>query len=102
MLAVEGEQCVQVDVGDAVGVGQAERPPAQPVCGTRHAPAGRRVEAGVEAAHLPFRRKGRREGLDPTGPVAEKKLEAPKALAGVERHDVPQDRPAADLDERLR
>jgi len=34
--------------------------------------------------------------------VAEKKLEAPKALARVERHHVPQDRLAADLDERLR
>ncbi len=102
MIAVEGDEGAQVEVGDAVGVGETEGALAQVVGGAGDAPAGGGVEAGVEAAHLPVRRKGRREGLDPVCPVAEKKLEAPKALARVERHHVPQDRLAADLDERLR
>ena len=52
MLAVEGEQRAEVDVGDAVGVGGAEGLAAKPVAEPRDPPAGRRVEPGVDALDL--------------------------------------------------
>jgi len=102
VIAVEGDEGAQVEVGDAVGVGETEGALAQVVGGAGDAPAGGGVEAGVEAAHLPVVGERRREGLDPLGAVPEQELEAPKALTGVERHDMPEDRLGADLDERLR
>ena len=100
MRAVELEQRAEVDVGDAVGVGQAEGAALEVLARARDAAAGRRVEPGVHAGHVPRARL--RERADPVGAVAEQQHEVGQALGRVQAHDVPEDRLAADLDERLR
>jgi hypothetical protein len=67
------------------------------------APAGRRLEARVDAADLEPRGPvlGFDEALDELALVARGQQEPRQALGGVDAHHVPDDRPAADLDERL-
>ncbi len=104
VLAVEGQQVRQVDVRDPVPVGRAEGPSLQPLLEPVDPPAGRRVEAGVDAVHLhavgPV--LGGHELLDQLPLVAGGHEEAPEALGRVDAHDVPEDRPLPHLHERLR
>ena len=51
--AMKGEQRRDVDVGDAVAVGQQERLVAEILGHALHAPAGLRVGAGVDQRHAP-------------------------------------------------
>jgi hypothetical protein len=97
------EQDVEVDVGDPVGVGDAERRAVEQLAGAMDPAARRRVEPGVQAPDLdaggPVRVAG--EGLDEPGLVARQQDERREALGDVELDDVPDDRVAPDLDERL-
>ena len=103
--AVEVERLAEVDVGDAVGVGERERalsqarsPPGRrgrpSVCrrrcrGTRPStPSGQSVGGAELGDHLP--------------PVPGQQEEAPEAVRRIDPDHVPDDRTAADLDERLR
>jgi hypothetical protein len=101
---VEVELRAEVDVGHAVGVGDAEAGGAEPVSHARDAPSGRGLLPRVDAVDLEALRQAvrRYEVLDQLTLVAEAEDEAPEALLGVDPDDVPQDRAAADLDQRLR
>ena len=124
--AVERDELGDVDVGDAVAVGEHERLVAasqrlEPL----DAPARLRLDAGVDEVDPPVSRARRRGTstcpaadvdrevvaqvvvveevvLDDLGPVAERDDELVEAVARVDLHDVPEDRRAADLDHRLR
>ena len=50
---MEPEERLHVEVGQAVGVGQAERTAAEPARGAVDAAAGAGVEARVHALHVP-------------------------------------------------
>ena len=94
----------KVHVGDAVAVGGVERRPAEPVEHRVDPAPGRRVEPRVDAldAQAGGPVGGRRELRDERGAEPREQQDPAHALRGVERRDVPDDRPAADLDERLR
>ena len=101
---VEAQQPREVDVGEAVGVGETERglvrqTPLQPL----DPPARGGVEAGVHTLHLhPLRPAPRGdEALDQLAAVARGQQEAAKALGGVQLDHVLHDRAPADLDQRL-
>ena len=59
---VEGQQRLQIDVGEAVGVGEAEPLAAEMRAEQLNAPARWGVESGVDAAHLHPRRPIARGG----------------------------------------
>ena len=123
--AVEREQRLDVDAADAVAVGEHEgvgvdvlpdavQPAAgarrQPGLGERHLPVlghrvvvegGRLVAADVDRQVRALLVVAEEELLDLPALVAEADEEAAGAVVPVELHDVPQDRPLADLDERL-
>ncbi len=102
--AMEGERGTEIDVGDAVGVREREGPVPDPGGGERDPASGRRLLTGVETldgdAGRP--RLGGGEAGDHLAPVAGQQHEPAKAVGGVDPDDVPEDRPPADLDQRLR
>src|SRR6202034_1345706 len=71
--------------------------------GVVDAAPGGRVEAGIEATDRGVLRpcRGLRELLDLFGLIAGEQEEVAEALGKVDLDDVPEDRPAADFDERL-
>ena len=83
---VVGGQRGEVDVGDAVGVGEREAPVPDAVAHAVHAPAGRRVQAGVDALDR-RRRRGQRCART-------KRLDLLALVAGAE-HEAPEARGAA-------
>ena len=101
---MERQQRVKVDVRDAVRVGEAEGAAAEHVGGASDAPARGRVLARVEARDLDRLAPVLcgHEVLDHLAQVAGQEDEAAEALGGVDVDDVPEDRLAADLDQRLR
>ena len=122
--AVERDQRADIDIGHAVAVGEAERLFAAHVVGhSAQAPAGHRIVAGVHERDAPrlglalvhlHRVVGDVEGdighvqkvvgeifLDDVALVAAADHEVVNAVSRVRLHDVPQDRPPADLDHRL-
>src|SRR5581483_590989 len=103
-LAVGIAERTEVDVRNPIGVGRRERPVADPIGGELDAAPRRGIEAGVQAVHLHALRPGRHPHpvLDLLPLVAGEEQEAREALAAVDRDHVPEDRPGADLDERLR
>ncbi len=118
-----GDQRRDVDVADPVAVGQAERLVADERQHAFQATAGHRVRAGLDERHPPRlgrgavdlhlaaahveRHVGRVQGvvgeplLDEIALVAEAHDELLDLVRGVDLHDVPEDRLAADLDHRL-
>ena len=103
-LAVEVEQRIEVDVGDAVGVGRAEALLAEPL-GERASrpPVGVSSPVSTHSTSHPVGPAlGRGELRDDLAQVAGGEQEALEALRGVDLDHVPEDRPAADLDQRLR
>ena len=104
VAGVEVEQGVEVDVGHPVGVGGAEAAVLDAVAHARDAAAGGRVLAGLDALDGDVLGEAvvSHEVLDQLAPVAEAEHEAVEALVGVDPDDVPEDRPAADLHQRLR
>src|SRR3954468_2762643 len=123
--AVELEQTAQVDVRDAVAVGEHERPVVEERQRASDAPAGRRLEPRLHQVDLPVElcavvveddvaalevdREAVRhrpivhdEVLDDVALVAERQHELLEPVMRVVAHDVPQDRKAADLDHGLR
>ncbi len=103
MGAVEVQQRVEVDVGDAVGVGRGERPACDDISGAVDAAAGLRVEAGVEALDGDAVGPRLRSGplLHEVALVPAEQDEALEPLDGVQLHDVPDDRASTDLHEWL-
>ena len=105
LAAVEVEQRAEVDVGDAVGVGGAEALAAEPL---RRAPRPARRSAcrapvSTHSTSHPVRPAlAGGELLDRLAQVAGREQEALEPLGGVDLDHVPEDRPAADLDQRLR
>ena len=102
--AVEGERGTEIDVGDAVGVGEREGAVPDPVRGERDPASGLRLLTGLEAldgdAGRP--RLGGGEAGDHLAAVAGQQQEPAEAVGRVDPDDVPEDRPPADLDQRLR
>jgi hypothetical protein len=121
---VELQQARDVDVGDAVAVGEHERVVADPLAHSSHAPSRLGIGAGVDQVDDPILGR-RRVGLEPAGAeihghvgrervvvgevlldhraeVAEGDDELVVALRRVDVHDVPDHRVPADLDEGLR
>jgi hypothetical protein len=119
--AVKAEERVEVDVGDAVPVGEEERlRRIEPAAQALQAPAGLRVEPGLDEVHLPPRLvafvddglpAGEVDGeivverieieevlLHDLGLVAERDDELRDGVGAEDVHDVPEDRLAADLD----
>ena len=101
---VEADQRPQVDVGDAVGVGRAER--RRPRRGRRRAatrpPVG--VSRPVSTHSISTACGPRLRGdvvADHLAEVSGRAARSAEALRGVDPDHVPQDRPAADLDEGL-
>jgi hypothetical protein len=124
MGAVESDQSRDVDIADAVAIGHAEGVLVAQVIGdAQQAPAGHRSIAGVDQRHLPgfgaplvhlHPVLAHMEGdvghvqeviveilLDHIALIAKADHEFLDAVSRVDLHDVPQDRPAADLDHRL-
>jgi hypothetical protein len=121
--AMERDEFVQVDIRDAVAVGEQKRLAAQPGRKTFDAAAGVRVETRVDEVHDPVfavllvighfavgevDRHASREtvvideiAFDDLALVAEGDQKLLEAERGVVLHDVPEDRPAADFDHRL-
>ncbi len=101
---MEREQRLEVDVGDAIRVREAEGPAGELVARAGHASSGRRVLTGIEALdldrHPPILRV--HELLDHLAQVARQEHEAAKTLRGVDMDHMPEDRLAADLNQRLR
>src|SRR4249919_1410984 len=102
-LAVHASEGRQVDVRDPIRIGGGEGPLPDVVLGGLEAAACWSVEAGVDAAHLdPL---GPRDRLDPPldllALVSGEQQKAREALRAVDRDHVPEDRAAADLDERF-
>ena len=125
MTAVEGDQRRDIDVAHPVAVREAEGLFIADVIGHPLEPsAGHGRFAGVDERHLPglrlplvdgHRVEGDVEGdvrhveevvgeilLDQIALVAAADHELVHAMGGIELHDMPEDRPAADLDHRLR
>ena len=102
-LIVVVDQRAEVDVGDRVGVGQAEAIAAsssaarcrRPPVGVSSPVSTQRIRTSAGQAAL------RGEGRDPIAAVAGQQQEVGEPLADVDRDHVPEDRPAADLDQRL-
>ena len=124
VLTMEGEQVVEVQVGDAVAVGQHERSARQPGLQPVDAAAGHRVGAGIHQVEFPGlavravaidrpcpgveRHAARERGvieeipLDHIAPVAERDEELGEPIVRVVLQDVPEQWPAAHLHHRLR
>src|SRR5215218_5023531 len=104
LLPVESQQRGEVDVGDAVGVGGAEGFPAEPSRKRLDPPAGRRVEAAVDRLDPHPLRPALSGGelRQRLAHVAGRQQEAIETLGRVDLDHMPEDRPAADLDQRLR
>ena len=124
VAAVKGDQLADVHVGDAVAVGQHERRAADPGPEPAEPAAGLGLEAGVHEMHPPVvagvvvedgravAEVDRDVAVEPVkveevllhhlGLVAEGEDELPEPVGRVDLHDVPQHRPVADLDHRLR
>jgi hypothetical protein len=100
---MKGEQRAEVDVGDAVRIGQAEGPPREAFRRSGDATTGRGVEPRVDALDVDLLGPGMRgtELLDHLSPVAGQEQEAAESLGGVDPGHVPENRLAADLHERL-
>jgi hypothetical protein len=123
LLAVEGDQRADVDVGDPVAVGQAEGLVAEIVAHAAEPSAGHGLEPGVGEGDAPglaldpvdLDRVGGEVDrhvvgaveefqevlLDHVALVAAADHEVGQPVGGVDLHDVPEHRPGADLDERL-
>src|SRR5439155_24396027 len=93
----------QLDDRHAIRVGGIKRAATQPVGDTMDAPAGLRVDAGVDALDIHAAGPGAIGGelLDQLALVTSEQQEVLKARLRVELDDVPDDRLAADLDQRL-
>ena len=124
LALVRGDHVAHIDVGDAVAVREAEVLVADVVHGAQQPSTGHRLHAGVEQRHLPrlavdwctsTLSVARVDGdvghvqevvgevlLDHVAAVTEQDDELGDPGGAVDLHDVPQDRPAADLDHRLR
>lgn len=125
VTAVEGDQRRDIDVAHSVAVREAEGLFIADVVGHPLEPsAGHGRFAGVDERHLPglrltlvdrHRVEGDVEGdvghveevvgeilLDQIALIAAADHEVVHAMGGIELHDVPENRPAADLDHRLR
>src|SRR6266550_571871 len=126
LLAVELEERAQVDVGDAVAVRDHEFIALDVLAGAFDPSAGLRRESGLgeedaplllivkwlEVLDLPFadvnadvtvhRAVGQEVVADHVAFVAKTQDEIHDPEVRVELHDVPEDRPTADLDHRLR
>ena len=121
--AMEVDQFGDVDVGDTVAIGEAERLVAEILPHALDAAARHRLLAGVHQRHPPGldavavgvhgvvvqveRHIGARQDvvaevlLDHVALVAAADHEIVEAVGRVDLHDVPEDRLAADLDQRL-
>src|SRR5215210_3828142 len=117
-------QRVEVDTRHAVAVGHVERLVADIVAGALQAAAGHRRIAGLDQRHPPRlgalavhhgrvvaqveRHVGHmdviveKELLDYIALITETDHEVVQPIARIDLHNVPEDRPAADLDHRLR
>ena len=121
---VEAKELAEVDIGDAVAVRGHERLPVEQRSQTADAPAGARLETGVDDMHDPVL-DGAALGLHVAGPevdpeasvkrrvveevlldqvalVARGDHELVQPMRGVVAHDVPEERAPADFHERLR
>jgi hypothetical protein len=100
---VEGEECAQIDVGEPVGVRDADARLAQLGLEQLQAPARVGLHAGIDALDAYALRPALRvhEALDRASAVAGREQEARETLHRVELDHVPHDRHPADLDERL-
>ena len=124
VLLVEVNRRADVDVGNAVAIGQAEGfLVCNPVDHALQAPAGHRRLAGVNQGDAPVfsfvavsdhlgirhiegyvrhvQRVVREELLDHVALVAEADDEIIDAMSTVHLHDMPQNRPSADFNQRL-
>jgi len=124
VLLVERDRLRHVDVRQAVTVGEQEVRRLEVLRDAGEPRAGHRLGAGVHAGDAPVapgravvvdpvrgrqvdrevglhRREVEEVALDRVGHVAEAQDEVLVPVAGVERHDVPEDRLARDLDHRL-
>ena len=124
LLAVVGDQCGDVDVGEAVAIGEAEVLVTDVGERPLQTPARHRLFAGVHERHPPRLGAGAvdldvaapqvegevlarmqvivgEELLDDIALVAEADHELLDAVGRVDLHDVPEHRLAADLDHRL-
>ena len=126
MGAVEVDQRVQVDVRDSVAIGEQECFVAEVVADAPYAPAGQGVSPGVDHRDLPrfgpvavehhvsaplaeverdvrrMQKVVREVVLDDLLLVARADDELVEPLGGESFHDMPQDRPSADLHHRFR
>src|SRR6476646_6486112 len=104
VIAVAAEQSLEVDVGNPVGIGRAERALAELLGSQLDSPACRGVLARVQAldSHLGPPGLGGDEALDHLAQVSGAEDEALQSLRGVDLDHVPEDRSAADLHQRLR
>ena len=103
MRAVVVELVTEIDVGDAVGVGRAEGRSGQSVPGQVDPSAGRGLgagEHGLDRDALGPRLAGD-EAIHQLGEVPGQEQEPPEAVGDVDVDHVPDDRPPADLDQRL-
>jgi hypothetical protein len=99
-MEMEGEQRTQIDVGQAVAVGDQEAF-AETVEAAQHTRSGGGVLAAVDDLHAPARRQG--QGEVGEGLVLEpgRQHELRQPLRGVQLEDVQQDRPVGDFEQRL-
>ena len=123
LLAMKLKQRGQIDITDAVSVGHHEGGIGQPSFEPEQASAGVCFRTGVDQIHRPAfglrfsaanvtRREVDRQvagevvpveeiALDEVAHVTQCDVEVIEVMLGIVLHDVPQDRPATDLDHRL-
>lgn len=101
MSTVVGDQCLEIDIADAVAV-REEEGLAHPVEARDDAVAGVSVVTGVDDIDRPFARELRDVFGDHVTAVAGGQDELRHALTRVDVHDVVQQRPVTDLDHRFR
>jgi hypothetical protein len=121
---VEGDQLADIDVADAVAVGEAERLVADMLADAAQAPAGLRVGARIDQRHRPrlgavlvhlHLVRAQVEGdvrhvhevvgevlLDHIAAVAETDHEVVETVVRIDLHDVPEDGHPPQLHHRLR
>src|SRR4051794_15611114 len=100
---VEAEHRLQVDVREPVAIGRAEALLAHDVRQALDSAARGRLQPRVDAAngHTVRPVAALRERLDHLALVAAGQDDVAQAVARIQLHDVPDDRLAADLDQRL-
>src|ERR1700733_6141693 len=124
MSAMKFEEGLEIEVGKAIPVGHKEGVAAHKILQASYPSARQRVQASVDQSHLPVGHDRVRDlarsifQIEKEVAVVDAKVvkvlfdhlalvsagdeEVFEAVAGVELHDVPQDRLAADLDHGFR